>query len=174
MWQSKLSGLKNCRPLLSLKVSRGRFGSGLTGWSWLEISHPCVAEISAWASVLLWKVVHSITESRVVLAGPWGQGEWVDYSGTARGHFWGRGTYLDLDMAMWLYVSVCQNSCNGIQGHSDMSVSKVKLKKKWKVTHSCDAADLGFSLRGLLPAILKVPMLWLLASHGASRGGHSF
>ena len=55
-----------------------------------------------------------------------------------------------------------------------MSVSRVKLKKKYKVTHSCDAGDLSFSLRGPLPVILKVPTLWLLASHGASSGGHSF
>ena len=44
--------------------------------------------------------------------------------------FVGSWNFLDLDTATWLYVSVCQNSCNCIQGDSDMSVSKVKLKNK--------------------------------------------
>ena len=125
----KLSGLKNGKHLLSLKVSREEFGSGLARWFWLEVSYHFATEMSAWAAVLLRKVAHSILENRVVVSGHWGWGEGVGYSGAVRGDLGGCGTCLDLDMASWLYEFVCQNLPNCIQGESGesgMSISKAK------------------------------------------------
>lgn len=159
----KLSGLKHGKHLLSLKVSREEFGSGLARWFWLEVSYHFAPEMSAWAAVLLLKVVHSILENRVVVAGHWWWGEEVDYSGAVRGH-------LGVVELVWSLIWLPGCMCLFVKTHITLSKERVgrvacqlqkpnKRRKKMWVTHML-VGGLCFSPCGPLSGVLKVLVLW--------------